>query len=180
MKTKNAFDLLFSPNNPKFNALHACKTTWPQHVWFFCSLYARREHHPVISWHHLHAKRIISYTRENHLISDIIIAIIALTLVLTKNITNFCFAMLWTKVIHQNNVPKSSLGPNKGVALSEVWDQMSFPMATNSSTTIQYAHYKSDFNEDPSKKIKKFKNLKKFVEKASKRGSKSGNFAKLH
>ena len=37
---------------------------------------------------------IISYTRENHLISDIIIAIIALTLVLTKNITIFNFAML--------------------------------------------------------------------------------------
>ena len=51
MKTKNAFDLLFSPNNPKFNPLHACKTTWPQHLWFFCSLYARREHYPVISWH---------------------------------------------------------------------------------------------------------------------------------
>ena len=29
--------------------------------------------------------------------------------------------MLWTIVIHQNNVAKSSLGPNKDVALSEVW-----------------------------------------------------------
>ena len=76
----------------------------------------------------------------------------ALTLVLTKKITIFCFAMLWTIVIHQNNIPKSSLGPNKGVAFPEVWDQMSFPMATNSSTTIQYAHHKSDFNEDPFKK----------------------------
>ena len=66
--------------------------------------------------------RIIPYTRENHLICDIIIvAIIALTLVLTKNITIFYFAMLWTKVIHQNNVAKSSLGANKGVALSEIW-----------------------------------------------------------
>ena len=96
--------------------------------------------------------RIISYTRKNHLISDIIIANIPLTLVLTKNVTIFCFAMLWTKVIHQINVAKSSLGPNKGVAFSEIWDQMSFPMATNSSTTIQYAHYASDFNEDPFKK----------------------------
>ena len=65
--------------------------------------------------------RIIPYTRENHLISDIIIANTALTLVLTKNITIFNFAMLWAIVIHQNNVAKSSLGANKGVALSEIW-----------------------------------------------------------
>ena len=70
--------------------------------------------------------RIIFYTRENHLICDIIIiVIIALTLILTKNITIFNFAMLWTMVIHQNNVPKRSLGPNKDVAFSEVWVRMS-------------------------------------------------------
>ena len=69
--------------------------------------------------------RIIPYTRENHLICDIIIAIIALTLILTKKITIFCFAMLWAIVIDQNSVPKSSLGPNKGVAFSEIWVRVS-------------------------------------------------------
>ena len=94
----------------------------------------------------------------------------ALTLVLTKKITIFCFAMLWTIVIHQNNIPKSSLGPNKGVAFPEVWDQMSFPMATNSSTTIQYAHHKSDFNEDPFKKNQKIKKSEKILSKKRRKG----------
>ena len=123
--------------------------------------------------------RIISYTRENHWISDIIIAIRALTLVLTKKITIFFFAIVWAIVIHQNNVPKSSLGPNKGVAFSEVWDQMSFPVATNSSTTIQHAQYTSDLNEDQPKKSKNFQKSEKICRKNVKKGVKKWWFCKI-
>ena len=60
-ETRKAFDSLFSPSNPKFNPLHACKIAWPEHLGFFLRAYARREQHTVIWWHHLHPRFVETF-----------------------------------------------------------------------------------------------------------------------
>ena len=90
----------------------------------------------------------------------------ALTLVLTKNITIFCFAMLWTIVNHQNNVAKSSLGPNKDVAFPEVWVRVS----SNSFVLLLALMTVIYFNEDPPKKNQNFKKSEKILSKKRQNG----------
>ena len=58
--------------------------------------------------------------------------------------------MLWAMVIDQNNVTKSSLGANKGVALSEIWHLL----APSSSRLHHKADKKSAQQKNPKSKFK--------------------------